>query len=234
MSDEFDPLNFESGLVDKATGPVVKAWFAPDPNMGPNYMLHLEIAPTEKLGPNVEELIEKYGCGPDWRSFDGGQTLEHPKGEMKTFNQNSQVAKVVQQFLKIGAPLKDRRDPRKAEFFIGVNCAWERIEIGRNFNDSTKAVTRLMPVKFLSMAGAGEVVSTAEVVTNGHSDVADLDALMAGLPMKDQLKVQELARTLPHSDWVDAVMDEVGSTLSKPDIVRDFGNEDGLYARLKA
>lgn len=251
MTDEFDPWAWESGLTDNATGPVAKAWFAPDPQMGPNYLLHLEIE-----DPNLAEgsTIEKYGIGPDWRSFDGGQTVEHPKGAEKRFNQNSQVAKLGGQFMEIGAPMRQQGDPRRAATFVGLNCRWERTEIGKNFNDPTKAVTRLWPVEFLGLADGSpgqvsqsgdahntgapsdaEIAARAQAATQGQptNGQTPLDPALTGMPYKDQIKMQMMAKQFGHSDWVDQVMDAVPSSLEHPEVVSAFADESGLYARLR-
>lgn len=258
MTDEFDPLNLETGLVDKVTGTIsAESYFSPDPRMGENILLHLKITPQD----GSEEVVEKYGCGPKWKSFDGGQSIVHPDGDNKTLNMNSQAGKLVTALVNVAGGAEvfkntGRRDPRRKDFFAGLFVEMERMAVGKKFDAATQRqtdedVTRLMPKRVSIPAGdeTPPVVASAPVAApvqsappaNGGVPMAqDINAgtngadPFASLDAGIQMQLRAWARQMTHQEWTDKVLNDLPQLLSNSPLIREVADENLLYTRLRS
>lgn len=81
MPDEFDSYAPGSNLKEDFDGTIIKASFDKGDNNNANFSFHPVIAADD--GDEVESF---YGLGSDWESYDGGSSVEHPKGSQRKFN----------------------------------------------------------------------------------------------------------------------------------------------------
>jgi hypothetical protein len=89
--DEFDPYAGSSGLKDDFDGVIVDAWAELDTqNAGNRTNAWLKI-----LADDGEEVSNRYGLGSDWASYDGGETIEHPKGAREAGSCTAAVAPCI-------------------------------------------------------------------------------------------------------------------------------------------
>lgn len=168
---EYDPFAGESGLKDDYDGIIVDAWFATDPkyNNGQTLLVFLK-KHDEETG---EETEDRYACGPDWGSYDGGETAEHPKGEQKGFNNQTAYYELISTAMEAGGEEEMRRrssvelggrGPKAAALWKGLRFHWEIKTETRKIRDretgEMREITtnRSLPTKFLGIAtgdGAG-------------------------------------------------------------------------------
>jgi hypothetical protein len=132
-----DPWSTETGLLTDYEGEVIEAWFTTDPkyNDGKTLLFVMKMKTDDADNPEWEE---RYGCGPDWGSYDGGETAEHPKGDTKRFNKNSQYGHLIDKALECGAgeALASRGTPRSAKVWVGTKWFFEAETKEVNFKDA--------------------------------------------------------------------------------------------------
>lgn len=251
---EYDPFEGESGLRDDYDGRIDDAWFAVNPNANNAMTLYLKVFDLEE----EDELELRYGCGPDWGSFDGGETIEHPKGDQKRLNNSTAYFAFVAASMNAGAEevLRarskelDGRGPKDANLWKGLLFHFEVETSVRNMPDRENpgkridvTLTRTLPTKFLGVAEGGEVkdasvpaaapAASAEAATN--TTTTDTPATEGGAlgnltpELRAQIKV--LAKTNSYEDWVDAVMALPGA-LDDAMLVSELGNQ-AFYESLK-
>ena len=234
MSDEKDPFGGDTGLLTDYEGVVLDAWFNTDPQAKFNkdqVFLFLRLATDN---PENEVHEERYGCGPDWQTFDGGVTVEHPKGEGKRFNENTQVQRFVSAAIACdGAAevLRPRGTPRNAKIWIGTKWYFEAETREGTLDDGSKyKSTKNFPTKFLGVGdvadgeSAGTVLDDSKGGSSGAWDAKLTDAQRA--------KVVLTAKTAKdYADWTEKVM-EIDGILAHDDFVSRLGDED-FYNSLK-
>lgn len=88
MPEEYDIESFRPGsnLKEDFDGTITAAAFEKSEN-AQNYACHMVI-----MGDDGEEVEGFYGCGSDWVSYDGGASVEHPKGASHKFNNQTAYA----------------------------------------------------------------------------------------------------------------------------------------------
>lgn len=79
MADEFDPFAPGSNIKENFDG-TVRCVFEKSENSD-NYNAHMFITASD--GEEVESFLS---LGKDWVSYDGGRTVEHPRGDQTKFN----------------------------------------------------------------------------------------------------------------------------------------------------
>ena len=95
--DEFDSLALGSNLKEDFTGVIRDAQFVKS-DRGDNWQLRVWIDADDG-----DEVEQGYGVGGDWASYDGGQTIEHPKGERTKINNQTSYAGWITAAVKSGA-----------------------------------------------------------------------------------------------------------------------------------
>jgi hypothetical protein len=152
-----DPWTTETGLLSDYEGTCVDAWFTTDPKVQNGTILLFCMKLTTDQ-PDTPENEERWSCGPDWASYDGGNTAEHPKGDAKRFNQNSQYGKLINRVVEIGAgpDIAQRGTPRNAKVWIGTKWYFETKTDHVSFTDKEgnkveRDSSRNFPTKFLGL-----------------------------------------------------------------------------------
>lgn len=215
----------DTGIKTDYEGVVVDAFFLPqqENNFGePQLQLHLKMATTDD-----DVVDERWNCGPDWSSPDGGETAQHPT--KKLFNRNSQAGILVDAVVKIGAgdTLRERGAPTTAKNWLGCRFFMEATTRSGKRRDTGEewTSTKNYPTKFL---GVEDVESSGET----GSGLGTVGSPLERLSADSVAKITLLAKTLPFGEWVDKVM-EVEGVMQNDDLVMLLTDENGLYRTLK-
>lgn len=221
-----DTWTTDSGLTSDYEGTVVDAWFAIDANYNKDaVLLFLQFETDIEATPVV---TERYNCGPDWQSFDGGKSVQHPTKHK--FNKNSQVGILVDKVAGLaGDVMRERGPATNAGTWIGTKWFMEAVTRKGTRRDTGEEweSTKNYPSKFLGVAEAGEAGATVGNGTSGPSG-----DLLSTLDPHLVAQMEVLANTLTHAEWVDKMM-EVDGVLANDKLVAALVDESGLYASLK-
>lgn len=220
----------ESGLFSDYQGKVVDCWFGNDSKVGNGQVLILFLKMQTDV-PEHPEWTERYTCGPDWQTVDGGKTAVHPT--KKKFNSNAQAGIFVDKALQVGAggELKARGlPPTDAGAWLGTSWYMEAVERTGKLQDGTdfKSV-RNYPSKFLGIDGnmvmAGTPRQESTAVEHGSG-------LLGGLDDVAVAQMKTWAKSLSHPEWLDSVMELDGVTANE-ELVIALTDPDGLYMEMK-
>lgn len=235
MGNEEDLWGTSSDIVTDYEGMVVDAWFNKDPNiMASPTFLWLKLSTDN---PEHEVVTEKYNCGPDWVSNDGGETVTHPT--KKKFSGNSQAGILVSKAVEYaGAELRERGiAPTTAASWLGTQWYMEATErSGKLANGQDFRSVKNYPTKFL-----GIEEDYASKKADGEADGARVDMgktdqpTLMNVPASPVMQImQNLAKELTHDEWVDRVL-MVDGVLQDDDLIRQLpdSTDDGLYMRLR-
>jgi hypothetical protein len=172
MSEEFDSYKPATGFKDDFDGTIRMAKFVKGAN-NENYSFQPVIDADDG-----EEVESSYGVGSDWASYDGGATVEHPKGYEKGFHQSTAYSQWIVHALECGAEevLRERNravEGRGAQY----GSTWDKLRfhfeimkvpVQRPVVKTVKApdgtereervwesqeTDRMFPTKFLGIAG---------------------------------------------------------------------------------
>lgn len=222
--DEKDPWEPESDLFSDYAGEVTDAWFAVDPNLNdsPTFLFLKMKTDSERM----PEVTERYNCGPDWKSYDGGVTAVHPT--RTTFSERSQGGKLLAAVAETGAAptMRGRGSPATAETWVGTRWYMEAVRTPYKLRDGQEGVsTRNYPKQFLGTAEDGEVITPIERPFPDEGTVVDSPIMRI---------ISDLAKDLPHKEWVDKVLD-VDGVLADNELVRRLPDttDTGLYETLR-
>lgn len=229
MTDE-DVWGTDSGIITDYEGTIVDSFFLKDTQSqfgDPQTQFRVKIATDDD-----RVVEERWNCGPDWVSNDGGGTVEHPT--KKKFNKNAQMGKFVDAFLALGddavSVVRGRgTPPTTASTWLGLRFFMEATtSTGKNRTTGEDwTSTKNYPTKFLGVGAAegGEVQATTPTVVGSPIEKLTADNVA---------KVTLLAKTLPFGEWVDKVM-EIEEVLANEDLIVLLvdDSESGLYNTLK-
>lgn len=106
---------------------------------------------------DLEENPLLYPCGPNWDSFDDGETAEHERGN-EVFHEMSGAAKLCQALVDLGLEddMLTRGDSMiQSSIYSGWDLYLERKEFdyGKNKEGQEMKTSRLMPTKVLGTGG---------------------------------------------------------------------------------
>lgn len=177
-TEEFDPFATETGFKSDYDGVIEDAWFATSEKGGDNIMFFASIKADDG-----EEVENRYSCGGDWATYDGGETVEHPKGSRKGFNSQTKYAGLLAAAMTCeGAEgvLRERSmsgpktddgiplGPRSAALWKGTKWHWIAVEKDYDFPDKEKPGERVTgksitvkPTAFLGVVGDAAAGGTA-------------------------------------------------------------------------
>lgn len=232
----------ESGLFTDYEGVVIDAWF--QQGQSGNQEMHWKLTTDS---PDVPEHEERWGCGKDWVSPDGGKTVVKSKGR-GLFNKNSGFGKVIDKIVEVLGSVEETEkmlggSPREAGNFIGTKWLFE--EQTDKFTDrqtnEEREYSYNLPVKFLgkgSVSGStGNSTSTSgntpsQPATSETSTGSSLEAL----PEKDQVLLKMYANQLDFDSWVDKLLEAVGTAdlLNTDQGNTILGTSDTIYQQLRA
>src|SRR4051812_28429018 len=85
----------ESGLFTDYEGLVIDAFFMQ--GQSGNQEMHWKLTTDS---PDVPENEERWGCGKDWTSPDGGRTVVKSRGK-QAFNKNANYGKVINRVVEV-------------------------------------------------------------------------------------------------------------------------------------
>ncbi len=249
MPDEFDPFQGESGLKDDYEGVITDAFFQKDEQYD-RMQLHLKV-----LADDGEVLENRYACGPDWGSFDGGESVEHPKGAAKGFNNQTAYFQLIKRAFESGAEDELRRrsknyyggrGPMYAQLWKGLKFHWGVVSETRNIKDRETGerrdveMNRIFPDKFVQVVteydpavvpaeSVGAPIAATPAAVSGAGPLETIAAPTAAA-------IRALAVSKPYAEWVDDVMamtDPSGQPLiNNASLMQALGDE-GFYNSLK-
>lgn len=154
---EQDYFETESGLLTEFTGVVEDAYWAPDPKFG-DTRLYLKVGPPLEVSADVEVppevqqngMVQAFGAGKGWVSYDGGVTVEDPnRPGRKKWQEQSGVAKLLGAAVELGIiPTLQARGPaQNAQIWKGLKFRWAEKEF--QYGGEIGNRSRAWPVQFL-------------------------------------------------------------------------------------
>lgn len=236
MPDEFDPYKPGTGLKDDFDGTIVDSNFTTDPQTGRCSLILMVQA------DDGDEVPQRYGCGSDWDTFDGGETVRHPKGERTLFSNQTAYSDFMVHAMEAGARevmyqrLRDGLGPRAAANWHGLKFHWEVLpRPTRTRNDETgewenTTINRTLPTKFLGADGQGTLPVDGTVAAAPSADP------LSGVDPVIKAKVVKAAKESDsYTAFIDAMLglsDGDGTPIMEiPEIGQAVADED-WYNRL--
>lgn len=176
-----------SGFLQNFDGTVIDAYFGTDPryNQGTTLLMQWECSVDEAhddVDEIPEEILQKYPCGSNWETEDGGRTASHTSGKPNAkFHASTLYGKIIDEV--VGATkgygnaelaaggevvtnfdglmdvLRKRGNPTQAEVWKGLRFRFAEVifDYGENKKTGERMVSRRsMPVEFLGVAGEEE------------------------------------------------------------------------------
>lgn len=248
-TEEFDPFKGESGFKDDYDGVVEEAWFAAG-DYGVN--LHLKI-----IADDGEEVENRYPTGPDWETFDGGDTVEHPKGERKGFNKNTRYFQLigtamglegVEGLLRERSRALDGKGPKAAALWKGLKFHWNVMTESKTFKDKdtqekvTKDVSTVLPTAFLGTSEGSVPTATPAASAPAASPGTPVASAEVPAPASDSTQAIPPNLLVPlkaaakqaatFTEFADAAM-EVPGVLENNDVMGKIVDE-AFYTSLRA
>lgn len=249
MTEEYDPFKGDSGLKDDFDGTIKEMWFATDPNSNNPLVVN---AYMKIVADDGEEVEPRWACGPDWATYDGGVTVEHPKGAQKGFNNKTKWFRAFSSAMEAGANdvLRSRssglegRGPKDSRIWPGLRFHFNVLEEPYDFmKDGEKIVgtsSTLMMSKYLGEGQAGAAQSSPAGQSSTSSAPASQPASSptssgAGsldhLPATTIAQIRAHAGAKPFAQFLDAVM-EIPGLLDDSTAMSALADE-GFYNSLK-
>lgn len=218
MTDEFDPFKGDTGLFE-GLGRIEGVFFGKQGNVA-NYSAQVTV--VDENGDSHELF---YGLGGEWQSFDGGESVEHPRGENKSFSNQSAYFDFITSAMDAGGADEMRRrnrelfnnhGPMHGKFWRDLVFDFEVVERKtRRPNEEGVWVdavgNRVLPTKFHGVQGdssatkaSGDRVPSSPSASGSQPTTVD-DGL--GLSEADRGRLKALAVSKSYPDFVDAVTD---------------------------
>lgn len=218
MSDNYDPFKPDTGLKDDFDGTVITEEFKQS-DYG-NYGLVLTVEADD--GEVIE--LRPLGCGKDWKSVDGGESVEGPSAK-STFHVNTGMSDWISFAMKAGAEEELRRrskdefsgrGPMHAGLWHIMRFHFDVVEQKANRqNRETKeweevTVNVVRPTKYLGTATEVKSSGTPSPSTASTSSVSQTAFHSNGanttIHPTDLATLQTLAQQHPFTKWVDKAM----------------------------
>lgn len=235
-----------SGRLTDYEGTVMDAAF----NLDQYGKLRLELKMATD-NPDVPEWTERFGCGADWKSLDGGNTAEHPN--RATFLASSGYGKFINSVKELIAGDKGGDpelvglamaevlgdSPRVAGVWVGTKWYFE--EKTDNFTDrATNTTTQYsynVPVKYLGKDDELNGSGSNDRQANANAPQGSVDVLSFLTP-DNQAKARSMAATMDYSQWSDEMLgiltaEGLNTNPQWSSIIQAVANPEGLYAGLK-
>lgn len=237
---EYDLWGTESGFLSSYMGKVTDAYFGVDNKYDPNTtLLFLKFQTDDDMRPEHEE---RYSVGEGWKTYDGGETIEHPdqtKNPGKKINGNSQYGKMLGKLLELDC-VREIADhaveagikggPFNSQAMVGTTFHME--EVTSTYTDrktkEVKTSRKNYPDEWHGFDGeivgrpGGNGVAPAAERQNRNGET---------IPGPSEETLRDLAISLAHGAWVDAVM-ELPGALTDSTLISQLSNPNGLYKSL--
>lgn len=198
MADEFDT---DKGIKEDYDGTIKDSFFQVGEQGRTNLVLMV-------VADDGEEVEARYSIGPDWASFDGGETVEHPN---KTkIRADSQLAVLVEKAMLSGAEhvIRQRssanggKGQRTAKLWPGLKFHWD-VEAkpydfkNRETGEQVQGTSyKSYPSRFL---GEQSVEQPAQESTGSSSSTPQV-------PPDIIARLKVLAQAKPFAEWVDEAL----------------------------
>lgn len=225
MKESYEPD--AGGLIDHYVGEIEDAWFSTDSryNDGQTLLMFWKMQ-TDNV--DVPELEERFSCGRDWESMDGGKTAEHPQGKNK-FHPSSLYGKIIQRSVNefgIRELLESRGESYEAAIWPGLRFEMSREAV--DYGGEIGKKDRILPQRFMGVVGDGGDGAPAPSPAAPAPVTSILDELDPALV--EQLKALR-ADSTSHPQFVDRCMDLQG-VIGNDKLVRAIATEDQLWREL--
>lgn len=235
----------ESGFPSNYMGTVTEAWFGVNNKYNANAtLLFLKLETDDDMMPEIEE---QFSVGDGWKTWDGGETIEHPdqvRNERKKINSNSQYGKFQDKVRTLGAleaiaenaiQKGIKKGPFNSQSWVGTQ--WHFAEVVNTYTDretkEVKTSRKNYPDEWLGFAQEGAApVRSARNGSGAATAAATASTVTSTVPGPDRSTLAEMARTMPHEAWVDAVM-ELPGALQDSSLISQLPDPNGLYNALK-
>lgn len=171
VADEFDPYAPGTGLKDDFDGTIRDTTMFVKIEGQQNMAFQLQVRADDG-----EEVEQRYGVGGEWMTYDGGKTVEHPKGHNRQFNGQTAYSQLIVNALMTEARElfyaanrnHDNRGPQYAEVWHGLRFHFkivevdgqQRVEVSDEAGNKTgefewvaRKQTRMFPTAFLGIVG---------------------------------------------------------------------------------
>lgn len=224
------------GLLTDYEGEVVDSAFVTDPQYQNGEVLMLEWT-IETNDPERPVNHERFPCGNNWESVDGGKTAQRMDGKDSQFNEQSAIGRIinrvmgqgngahlVEQFEGVFDALKERGTPDQADIWKGMRFRFEEEEF--DYGGEIGVKTRNMPVEFLGMSDSPKS-GGGSAGSQGGSD--------AGGDDETTQQLVELAKSSPDHDTFVAQALKVEGVSGNPQLLASVANDGkaGFYEQNK-
>ncbi len=229
MTDQSKPFNLldgpDTGLKEDYTGTITSALFVQNTTgSNPNYSLQLVIAADDG-----DEPIIKLGCGKNWTSYDGGETIQGASSTQR-FNHNTSYWRFITAANKAGAAEEmekrnqayDLHGPSHANFWVGMRFhfdveidmnaqtqdetgKWVKVEGGRPYATVTKYLgcDESTPSGQTSLDGLADIGQLTELAKNSDTHQAFMTAVSAarGIDNEPLIRNREIVVKIADEKW---------------------------------
>lgn len=239
-----DVFTFSSGLLEDADVVVRDAIFANDPEYDNGQTTFLQLDLLVK-GDDGGEQVERFSCGKNWETNDGGKTVVREDGKDTTWNKNTKVARLLGGLVGImgedaacDKAIRARLDqfpagPYEAGFWKGldVHVARETVHAGGEIGDYEVLVID----GFNGIEGGGKAAPAKRA--SKKAAAAAKPAASGGLTDAIKAKLDEIAdASADHDSFMETALAEVPEASTDADVkaaVADNG-EGSLWAEAVA
>lgn len=169
---------------------------------------------VDEIDGREQATFENYNLPPGWESNDGGETIERVSGDGKGIVKSSQWGKFLESINQLDDGVDDvltEESQFRANDWIGCRFRWEVTDLGKGraykLKDKDTGETKEgvskdknFPVAYL---GKDSPVSASSASSNGNGATtsSSLSVLTDLHNPVIESQIQELAKTLPHTDW---------------------------------
>lgn len=196
VADEFDPYAPGTGLKDDFDGTIMDTTMFVKVEGQQNMAFQLQVRADDG-----EEVEQRYGVGGEWMTYDGGKTVEHPKGHNRQFNGQTAYSQLIVNALMTGPEARelfyaanrnrDNRGPQYAEVWHGMRFHFkivevdgqQRVEVQDEAGNKTgefewvaRKQNRMFPTAFLGMVGAEGTPAPAQPTPPASSPTPEATA----------------------------------------------------------
>jgi hypothetical protein len=206
-----------------------------------------------------EEYPVRYSVGPNWDTYDAGESVSHPAGQRQLFSGNSAYSDFMRSALEAGAKdvlyqrVKDGQGPRFSANYNGLNFHWEQVErpVRRPRVDDTGArvkddrgkevwenatIPRLLPVRFLGLhEGQATLPGVAAATAVEQGPMADTDPLRTLDPITAGKVRQAAKRAADYVTFVDEMLeltDASDNSIMDHEMIKEALADENWYATL--